>query len=454
MNHYEVFGIERDASDKEIKRGYREMVRKWHPDKCDGSQYAKKKYNAVNEAHIVLSDPIKKKQYDAVLNAERNKSMFPFMANMGNFMSGYVDSDSDDSDSPIKNMDDFRRKLSELKETLAKQTPISTTYGPNFGFGSDSDSESESEYESESESESESDSESEFQNNEDMYKVLMADIINKGEDINVVMKVSLNEIYKGGVKKLQVVRKFENNVKKKETIEIQLNEIKDDDTIMILKNKGHCIDKNNKKTKIPGNINVSLNQTKHKLYTRKGSDLSTTMTIKYDDVIDGFSRQLVCIDGKNTLIDVEPMSNSGLTHKVKGKGLKNADGTVGDLYIHFIVEFDRKVKIKNTPTKKTPVKKTPVKKAPVKKAPVKKAPVKNIVDGNESESDSESESEEESEEDSEEDSDEESDEEPVKKTPAKKTPAKKTPVKKTPVKKTPVKKTPVKKTPAKKNGKK
>lgn len=61
---YEVLGVNRSASDKEIKKAYRKKARKYHPDGNQGDKESEKKFKEVNEAYSVLSDPEKKKLYD------------------------------------------------------------------------------------------------------------------------------------------------------------------------------------------------------------------------------------------------------------------------------------------------------------------------------------------------------------------------------------------------------
>jgi molecular chaperone DnaJ len=63
-DYYNILGINRNASDKEIKQAYRKLARKYHPDVNPGDKTAESKFKEINEAHEVLSDPEKRKKYD------------------------------------------------------------------------------------------------------------------------------------------------------------------------------------------------------------------------------------------------------------------------------------------------------------------------------------------------------------------------------------------------------
>ena len=63
-NYYQILGINRGASDKEIKQAYRKLARKHHPDVNLGDKSAEDKFKEINEAHEVLSDPEKRQKYD------------------------------------------------------------------------------------------------------------------------------------------------------------------------------------------------------------------------------------------------------------------------------------------------------------------------------------------------------------------------------------------------------
>ena len=73
-DYYEVLGLSKGAEDKEIKRAYRKLAKKYHPDTNPGDKEAEKKFKEVTEAYSVLSDPEKKKLYDQFGHAAFDQS--------------------------------------------------------------------------------------------------------------------------------------------------------------------------------------------------------------------------------------------------------------------------------------------------------------------------------------------------------------------------------------------
>jgi curved DNA-binding protein len=63
-DYYKILGVDRNADEKEIKRAYRKLARKFHPDVNPGNKAAEEKFKEINEAHEVLSDPDKRTKYD------------------------------------------------------------------------------------------------------------------------------------------------------------------------------------------------------------------------------------------------------------------------------------------------------------------------------------------------------------------------------------------------------
>ena len=88
-DYYEVLGVPKDATEKDIKKAYRKLAFKYHPDKNpDHKKEAEEKFKEVNEAYSVLSDPDKRRQYDM--------GGFDFDFNFGDFDPMEIDFFDDD----------------------------------------------------------------------------------------------------------------------------------------------------------------------------------------------------------------------------------------------------------------------------------------------------------------------------------------------------------------------
>ena len=70
MDYYELLGVAKSATPEEIKKVYRKLALKYHPDKNPGNKAAEDKFKQISEAYAVLSDPEKKKQYDTYGSAD------------------------------------------------------------------------------------------------------------------------------------------------------------------------------------------------------------------------------------------------------------------------------------------------------------------------------------------------------------------------------------------------
>src|SRR4051794_21478930 len=63
-DYYDLLGVKKSANDEELKKAYRNLAKKYHPDKNKGNKEAENKFKEISEAYAVLSDKEKREQYD------------------------------------------------------------------------------------------------------------------------------------------------------------------------------------------------------------------------------------------------------------------------------------------------------------------------------------------------------------------------------------------------------
>ncbi len=69
-DYYDILGIPKSASDVDIKKAYKKLAMKYHPDRNKGDKNAEEKFKEVNEANQILSDSAKRKNYDQFGSAD------------------------------------------------------------------------------------------------------------------------------------------------------------------------------------------------------------------------------------------------------------------------------------------------------------------------------------------------------------------------------------------------
>src|SRR5437660_11913620 len=82
-DYYKILGVDKKATEKEIRQAYRKLARKYHPDVNPGDKASEEKFKEINEANEVLSDPEKRKKYDEMSSYYQQYGRWPGEGGMG-----------------------------------------------------------------------------------------------------------------------------------------------------------------------------------------------------------------------------------------------------------------------------------------------------------------------------------------------------------------------------------
>lgn len=74
-DNYEILGVERNATDDEIRKAFRRGAFRWHPDRNPNDSEAEKRFKEISEAYDVLSDPQKRRLYDECCHSRPSRTM-------------------------------------------------------------------------------------------------------------------------------------------------------------------------------------------------------------------------------------------------------------------------------------------------------------------------------------------------------------------------------------------
>lgn len=310
-NFYTILGISENASGDEIKKAYRALSMKYHPDKNPGKTDVVSKFQQINEAYETLGDETKRAEYNLLNN--------PFFKRMN------------------------ERNVNNMYENM--EIPMEL-FGALFGLGSMG-----------------MDSMGNIGNMGNMRDMGGNDMFMKAfpgihvfhgnnplknlqKPIPIIKNVSISieQVLSGANIPLDIDRWIlENGIKivEKETIYVNIPKGIDDNEIIILRDKGNCLNDT-----IKGDIKLFVNIVNNTLFKRSGLDLILEKSISLKDALCGFSFEIKYINGKSYTIN----NNSGniiqpnYRKMIPNMGLVR-DEHKGNLIIIFNLEFPEKLTI-------------------------------------------------------------------------------------------------------------
>jgi len=279
--YYDILGISKNSTQDDIKKAYRKMSLKYHPDRGGD----KVTFQNINEAFQTLGDPMKRKQYDM-------KDNFPFSG-----MGGAGPQDLDGF---------FSAVFGGQRDMFS---PFSQSAGmPNIRI---------------------------FQNGRPIHLSQR-----KPQQIKQTVEIDLSQSYTGMNLPVTIERWiFHHNEKKNETEKIYINIEKgiDHGEIIILKNKGNVINDTTK-----GDVKIFICIKNNTNFVRKGLDLYLNKEISLKDALTGFKFEIKHLNNKLYKINNESgnIIQPNYTKKINGLGMSRKNST-GDLYINFIIKFPK-----------------------------------------------------------------------------------------------------------------
>ncbi len=287
MDYYQILGVPRNASQEDIKKAYRKLALKYHPDKVRGDKkQAEEKFKQISEAYAVLSNPEKRKEYD-----QFGSQAFRQKFSQEDIFRGFDFSD-------IFDMGLSQGLFSRLFGGLGGG-PGGRARTRVFRYGGPE----------------------EFQAQPQALK---------GEDLQVEMPITLHEIAFGTEKLMNLTR---DGVVEKISVKVPPGTLPG--KRLRLSGKGQPSPMGGP----PGDLYVKLREAEHPVFKREGSDLYVDRRIKVTEAALGTKVTVPTLDGKTMSLKVPPGTQSHTKMRLKGYGLPIANGkTRGDQYVRIIVE--------------------------------------------------------------------------------------------------------------------
>ncbi|XP_047334896.1 dnaJ homolog subfamily B member 13-like [Impatiens glandulifera] len=321
VDYYKVLQVDRNAKDDELKKAYRKLAMKWHPDKNpNNKKEAEAKFKQISEAYDVLSDSQKRSVYDQ-FGEEGLKGQVP-PPGAGGFPG------SSDGGGPTsfrfnaRSADDIFHEFFGFSNPFGMadmgSTRPSTSGFPRGVFG------------------------------EDMFTSFRGggagdggnNVMRKGAAIERTLPCSLEDLYKGTTKKMKISRDVTDSSGRPSTVEEILTiEIKPGwkkGTKITFPEKG-----NEQRGVIPSDLVFIVDEKPHSLFKRDGNDLVLTQKISLVEALTGYTAQVTTLDGRNLTVPINSIINPTYEEVVKGEGMPipKDSSKKGNLRIKFNIKF-------------------------------------------------------------------------------------------------------------------
>lgn len=295
-DYYKILGVEKNASQDEIKKAFRKLALKYHPDKTKGDKSAEEKFKEVNEANEVLSDPEKRKKYD-----ELGES-YKYYQQYGNQSQGF-------DWSQYANAGGGQRSYSYGGdfEDFFGGSGYSDFFDMLFGGG--------------------------FGGSQKKRKGGRT-IQSRGSDYQAEMEITLEEAYSG------TTRVFKHN---NQSIKLNIKPGVPDGQVLKLPGRGG----QGRGGGQAGDLLIKINVIKHNIFERKGNDLYANLPVDLYTAVLGGKVQFKTLKG-TIKIDIAKESEFGKTLRLQKLGMPVYGSTneFGDLYLKLDIQMPKNLSAK------------------------------------------------------------------------------------------------------------
>jgi curved DNA-binding protein len=295
-DYYKILGIEKTASAEEIKKAYRKLALKWHPDKNPNNKAAEEKFKKISEAYAVLSDTQKRKDYDMYGSADQFRQRYT----QEDIFRGF-------------DLNDILRGFG-FGDLGGKGTKtFRTSRGGGYTFA-------------------QNDSFSDIFEGE---RHRFSRIPKKGQDFEYNLSITLEESVLGAEKKLSLQK--EESI---EEISFKIPPGINSGKKLRLAGKGSPgVDGGP-----PGDLYLFINILPHPIFARDGNDLYIEKAISFTQAILGTSIDVPTLDGATKRIKTTPGTQNNTKIRMKGFGVPGLKGTdKGDQFVKITIEVPRRL---------------------------------------------------------------------------------------------------------------